>query len=209
MREAGSFYIRLQRAGGNADDDGISWDVGTPRDYGVGADDGTLANLDGGDEDRAGADLGIGADGRFPFCRTVEIGGDRGRADVDVSANLGVSEVREVASTSPLGEMRPADFHERSELDAIVENSPLADVSERAYAAALADKHVAEYRGERKNYSVATDDGAAVDVGISWVDDAYPLAHPVVLDPTLHDGVGLSEMLASIDAQDVVGLQDR
>ena len=100
-------------------------------DDGVGPHDGVLADVDRRDQDRAGADLAPVADSRRALPLAVEVGRDRGRADIDPLADLGVTQVSQVPHQRSAPQVRLLDLDERADLDAVVEHGPVAQVSER------------------------------------------------------------------------------
>src|SRR5205814_8536657 len=56
---------------------------------------------------------------------------------------------------------------------------------------------------EGKDCGIAADPGPAIDVRITRIDDAHSLGHPLVLDPFLHDGMRLRQVLPGVDTEDV------
>ncbi|KAJ3079275.1 hypothetical protein HK102_003908, partial [Quaeritorhiza haematococci] len=171
-------------------------------------DDGAPADLDGGDQHRARADAGVVADRGGVLDLAVEVRGDGPAAEVDVLADAGVAQVGQVAGDGAGAEGGTVDLDERADFHAVGQLGAGAEVGERAELAADAHLHRAVDDGERPDDGVAAEDGAAVDVGVAGIDDRDPLGHPVVLDPGLHELGGLGQVLAGVDAEDVVGRED-
>ena len=44
-------------------------------------------------------------------------------------------------------------------------------------------------------------------ISVTWVDDGDPFRHPVVLDSRLHGRPGQGQVLAGVDAENIVGPQ--
>ena len=175
------------------------------RDDRIGPHDGIFTDTDRSDQNGARANLTPVADPRFALPLAIEVRRNRSRTDIHLFPDLGITQVSQMAQTVPVPR---CDCLISTKAPASIPSSnsvPSRDARTARYGTLNRLDRAAD-DGKRVNNRIAANRYATVDVGVARVDDRHPLGHPVVLDPRLHHRRRLRQMLAGIDAQNIVGL---